>query len=198
VITCYWQVLLQTAIVPVCCSDGSVITARVLLHSASQRTFMTNRMAKLLKLPSQRMETLSVCTFGSQDPQSIDTYVVHFSIITKDGTQLDLQANVLNQITSPIQRGPLDIEFLQLISPTQLADLIPESLEMASIDILVGSDFFWSIVGSGRVVLPSGLFLLSSKLVYLLIGKFLDPRSDGECDNHQLLAYFVMIYMFQK
>ena len=69
-------------------------------------------MAKLLKLPSQRKETLSACTFRSQGPQSIDTYVVHFSIITKDGTQLDLQANVLNQITSPIQRGPLQLEFL--------------------------------------------------------------------------------------
>ena len=36
------KVLLQTAIVLVCCSDRSVITARVLLDSASQRTFMTN------------------------------------------------------------------------------------------------------------------------------------------------------------
>jgi len=98
-------------------------------------------MAKLLKLPSLRN---SLCTFGSQGPQSIDTYIVHFSIITKDGTQLDLQAYVLNQIISPIQRGPLQQldKFLQSISPIQLADVIPESLEMASIDILVGSDFF--------------------------------------------------------
>jgi len=114
-------VLLQTAVAPVCCGDGSVISARILLDSVSQRTFVTDRMAKLLKLPSQRKETLSVCTFGSQGPQNIETYVVHFNIITKNGTQLNLQANVLNQITSPIQRGPLqqlDLEFLQLISPT--------------------------------------------------------------------------------
>jgi len=47
-------VLLQTAVAPVCCGDGSVISARILLDSASQRTFMTDQMAKLLKLPSQR------------------------------------------------------------------------------------------------------------------------------------------------
>jgi len=155
------RVPLQTALAPVCCGDGSVISARILLDSASRRTFMTNQMAKLLRLPSQRKETLSVCTFGSRGPQNIETYVVHFNIITKDGTQLNLQANVLSHITSPIQRGPLqqlDLEFLQLISLTRLADVVPKSSEMASIDILVGSDSFWSIVSSGSIVLPSGLF----------------------------------------
>ena len=42
---------------------------------------------------------------------------------------MDLHANVLTQITSPIQRGPiqqLDLKFLQLISQEQLGDLIPE------------------------------------------------------------------------
>jgi len=68
---------------------------------------------------------------------------------------------------------------------------------MASIDILVGSDFFWSIVSSGRIVLPSGLFLLSSKLGYLLTEKFSDPNSDTRPDNHQLVVYFVMTHMNQ-
>ena len=40
------QVLLQTAVVPVCCANGSTISARILLDSASQRTFMTERLAK--------------------------------------------------------------------------------------------------------------------------------------------------------
>ena len=141
------------------------------------------------------------CTFGSQGPQNIETNVVHFSIITKDGTQLNLQANGLNQITSLIQKGPLqqlDVEFLQSISSTRLADVLLKSLEMASIDILVGSEFFWSIVNSGRMVLPSGLFLLSSKLGYLFTGKFLDPNSDAKPDyHHQLVAYFVMTHMNQ-
>jgi len=60
------RVLLQTKIVPIYCSDGSVITARVLLDSASQCTFKTDRMAKLLKLSSQRKENFSLYTFGYQ------------------------------------------------------------------------------------------------------------------------------------
>ena len=45
------QVLLQTAIVPVRSSDGkNLINARVLLDSASQRTFMTAKLAQQLNL----------------------------------------------------------------------------------------------------------------------------------------------------
>ena len=54
------RVLLQTAIVPVYCANGSNVSARILLDSASQRTFMMERLAEKLNLPSQRKETLSI------------------------------------------------------------------------------------------------------------------------------------------
>ena len=45
------RVLLQTAIVPVCSADGKkLINARVILDSASQRTFMTTKLAQQLNL----------------------------------------------------------------------------------------------------------------------------------------------------
>ena len=103
--------------------------------------------------------------------------LVNFTIITKKSSSMRLCANVLNQITSPIQRGPLqkaDLEFLQSITSEKLADVIPTSAETAIIDILVGSDYFWNIVDVERIMLPSGLLLLSSKLGYLLTGKFMD------------------------
>ena len=54
-------------------------------------------------------------------------YVVNF---TKKGSSMSLCANVINQVTSTIQRGPLqgaDLEFLQLITSGKLADVIPTS-----------------------------------------------------------------------
>ena len=67
-----------------------------------------------------------------------------------------------------------------------------------SIDTLVGSDYFWSIVDNERIVLSSGLFLLSSKLGYLLTGKFVDPSRDVKPVNHQLAACLVMTQMNQS
>ena len=178
------KVLLQTAQVVVC-KNGSKCQARVLMDSASHRTFMTEKMAKQLNLLSQRSESLSVSTFGTRKPQSIETYVVDFNMVAKDGLLIPLQANVLQQITGPIRRGPLhqaDVEFLQAITPERLADSIPVQSDLASIDILLGSDYFWSVIEGERIILPSGLLLLSSKLGYILTGRYLDPTK-GDVDK---------------
>ena len=135
------RVLLQTAQVVVCGKDGVQCQARILMDSASHRTFMTEQMAKCLNLPSQRVELLSLSTFGTKRTQHLDTYVVNFNIIVKDGSSLSLHANVLQQITGPIWRDPLhqaDVEFFQAIAPERLADDIPVQSNSVAIDILVG------------------------------------------------------------
>ena len=175
------RVLLQTATVVVQSSDGlKSATIKVLFDSASHRTFMTDKLAKRLQLSSQYREALSVSTFAARRPQDVDTYVVQFSLITKNGTSLPLQANVINQITGPIYRGPLqssDLDFLLSIPTEKMADSIPKNLELGTVDLLIGSDYFWTIVGTDKMILPSGLFLVSSKIGYILTGSYLDPTS---------------------
>ena len=90
-----------------------------------------------------------------------------------------LSANVLKHITGTIQRNPLsenDLEFLKLIPSSELADSIPSTLESVAIDLLIGSDYFWNIVGGNKVMLPSGMFMLPSKFRYIITGKCPDIR----------------------
>ena len=106
-------------------------------------------MAQRLDLQPLRTEVLSVSTFGTSKAQSLETYVVSFNVMTKQGQSMLLHINVLKQITNPIQRGPLsqaDIKFLQVISPEQLADSIPSQSNLANVDILLGSDYFWNVM----------------------------------------------------
>lgn len=65
-----------------------MIKARVLLDSASQRTFMTNKLAQRLKLPSEYKEYLSVSTFGATKATNVETYVVNFKVRIKDGSYM--------------------------------------------------------------------------------------------------------------
>jgi len=177
------RVLLQTAKVTVCGSNGCKVSAYLLLDSGSQRTFMTKQLATKLKLSSLRNESLSVSTFGGTRSQNVNTHVVSFSVDVKDGPPIVLCANVLPQITGAIQRGPLlqsDLDFLRTVSPDQLADSVPEKGSTFTIDLLVGSDYLWDIVGKDRVVLPSGLLLLSSRLGYIITGRFYDHTG---CDK---------------
>ena len=181
-VSCGERVLLQTATVPIQTADGSTtVLTKVLLDSASHRTFMTDRLAKRLCLNSQRKEVLSVSTFAARGPQEVSTYVVPFNLMTKDGSCLSLHANVINQITGPIKRGPLqssDMEFLLSIAVDKLADTIPGDSETDSIDLLIGSDYFWTIVGLEKLTLPSGLHLVSCKIGYILTGKYMDADND--------------------
>ena len=168
------KVLLQIATVPIQKGDGSVtVMARVLLDSASQRTFMTDRLAKKLKLIPEYKELLSVSTFGVEKASNIDTYVVHFRVKTKDGSHMFMFDNVLNQITDSIKRGPLhqkDLDFLQLIPQSKMADPIPNTV--TAIDLLVGSDYFWEVVGGDKMMLPSEIFMLPSKFGYIITGRY--------------------------
>ena len=177
------RVLLQIATVPVQSVNGSVtVTARVLLDSASQRTFMTDQLAKRLELTPDHRELLSVSTFGAGKATDVDTYVVHFTVKLKDGSHMLMFANVLKQITGNIQRGPLqqkDIEFLQLIPKDKLADLVPHSREVTTIDLLIGSDYFWDVVGGDKIMLPSGMFMLPSKFGYIITGRCPEANHNG-------------------
>jgi len=89
-----------------------------------------------------------------------------------------LHANVVPEITGPVQRGPLlqgDLEVLRSIKSEKLADSVPENGGSSTVDVLIGSDYFWEILEGERVILPSGLLLLSSKFGYILTGKYHDP-----------------------
>ena len=185
------KVLLQIATVLIQKMDGSInVTARVLLDSASQRTFMTDRLAKQLKLIPEHKELLSVATFGAEKASNIHTYVVHFRVKTKDGSRMLMFANALNQITGSIKRGPLhqkDMEFLQLIPQNKMADPIPNTVETTAIDLLVGSDYFWDVVGGDKIMLPSGIFMLPSKFGYIITGRYPGNYLDNQDKNASTL-----------
>ena len=91
-----------------------------------------------------------------------------------------LTANVIPNITGAIHRGTTpatDEAFLRALPPDMLADNIPSANDNAGkVDLLIGSDFFWTIMESDRLTLPSVLLLISSKLGYILTGK---------CTSHQ-------------
>jgi len=130
---------------------------------------------------------LSVSIFGATQATKMDTYVVHFNVELKDKSHMFMSANVLKQITGNIQRSPLlgkDQEFLQLIPKSKMADFVLNSTEATTIDLLIGSDYFWEIAGGDKVVLPSGMFMLPSKFGFIVTGKCCvetDRKSDNPC-----------------
>ena len=152
---------------------------------------MTDSLAKQLGLKPEQKELLSIITFGAGKATNIDTYVVKFNVKLKDGSSMLLFANVLKQITGNIQRSPLhqnDVEFLKLIPSHRLADPIPCTQRTSTVDLLIGPDYFWDIVGGDKVTLPSGMFMLPSKFGYIVTGRSPGTNKDSQSGNYCTFA----------
>ena len=82
---------------------------RMILDSGSQRTYITKRLAKTLKLELKPPERLSVVTFGSNKPSQIKYRDTSLQLVLKDGSLMHMEGSVVPQITGKISRGALNI-----------------------------------------------------------------------------------------
>ena len=126
--------------------------ARLILDSGSQRTYVSARLREHLNLPAESSQRISIQTFGSnkENRQCVD--VVQLCVATGQGEGVELSAFVVPIICDPLRS--------QSISEATHRHAHLRGLELADygtgeddveVDILVGSDQYWSLV-SGRVV----------------------------------------------
>ena len=169
------QVLMQTATAEVENLEKSRRQAiRLLLDTGSQRTYITEQLAEKLQLPINGSETLTVYTFSTSKPKQLQTPVTELRLLMKDGSSLHLRVNVVPKITGTLQRACFDTKKIEhLLKDISLADSIPTSPESASIELLLGNDYYCDIFSGDipmKQVIP-GLNLMASKLGWILTGR---------------------------
>lgn len=160
--------LLSTAVVYVKNSEGSFDRCRVLLDNGAQNSFVTERLCKRLKLQLRPIE-FSIIGVGQKETQ------VNYS------TKIELKSCnssfnkgvfclVLPEITGDLPTISFDKERIKIPDNliTELAD--PCFNEKGSIDILLGSDIFWEILGTNKITLDCGLILYNTRLGYIMSG----------------------------
>ena len=147
-------VLLQTAKALTYKPGNSAVTvkARFILDSGSQRTYVSTRLRERLKLLTENTERISIKTFGSTNENSQCVDVVRLCVATEQGQDVELSAFVVPTICDPLQSQSVVQASLTYapLKGLKLADYHTGE-DNIDIDILVGSDQYWSLV-SGRVV----------------------------------------------
>ena len=100
--------LLMTCYVKVKSPEGSVITARALLDSASSASFVTERLARALNLPRSRQKTHISGVTGITTTSPLKS-VASFSIITTSppGETIDVVAIVSPIVTCDLPLSPV-------------------------------------------------------------------------------------------
>ena len=83
--------------------NGKQENIRMLFDSGSQRTYITEDLAKKLSLKLGEKSKISLVTFGSKKPQPLETPSTVLNIELKDGSSLQITANVIPKITGEMQ-----------------------------------------------------------------------------------------------
>ena len=154
-------------------------------------------LAEQLKLELGDEQEISLVTFGKEKPITLKTPTTKINLPLKDGTQLLLTVNVVPKITGGIQRMPIDTKIFEnhLWKDLQLADSLPTQTEKTQIDLLLGNDYYLDIIEPVRMELKPGLFLLGSKLGWILTGR---TQVDVSASDTMMPALLVHTYSESK
>jgi len=182
---------MQTARVELCIESKLIKQeARVLLDSGSQRTYITEELAKKLKLNKESEQEINLATFASEKSKKIKTASAKVKLKSKIGEEMLITVNIVPNITGVIQRKSVKIEnkrrFDDLTKQLELADKILEQDESKSIDLLIGNDYYSDIVIGHTMEVQKRLYLLSSKLGWILTGR-IGEKCESDSDTHLLV-----------
>lgn len=170
------HVILSTALVKVLDSRGEPHVARLLLDNGSTANFVTQAFCGKLNLQthpvSSRVSGINNQAFDSARSCSL-------TIESSNGDyRVNIDCLILPQITSMLPASHIDIESLSIPTNINLAD--PTFNEPSSIDILVGADIFWSVIGRNRIQLGKNKpTLYETKLGWLISGAIRDKNTDS-------------------
>ena len=188
------MVLMQTAK----CNVFNKVTGkqeniRMLFDSGSQRTYITEDLAKKLSLTLGEKSKISLVTFGSEKPQPLVTPSTVLNIELKDGSALQITANIIPKITGEMQRRPFNTRCLQnweyLWKDNALADTLPTEIESSTIDLLIGNDYYLDLILPQKVEIQQGLYMLGSKLGWILAGRTSESVKTTEEQSLLVLTY---------
>jgi len=103
----------------------------------------------------------------------------------KNGQFIEITANIVPVISNNYERKPLkdlmEPDVAQILQSVALADSLPTKNEISPIDVLIGNDFYLDVILGQKFELSIGVYLMSSKLGWLLAGRA--NEFTDQCDD---------------
>ena len=126
------------------------VEVRSIMDSRSQRTYVTTHAKESLHLPSKRTESLRIKTFGSTEERETVCEAVELGLVTSSGERLKLSALAVPFICDPVTSQPISYsrECYDHLLGLELADSA-DAEDVLEVDVLIGSDLYWSLVTGG-------------------------------------------------
>ncbi|VDL73336.1 unnamed protein product [Nippostrongylus brasiliensis] len=147
-----------------------------LLDSGAECSFIDQQLAEELHLPAAVASTLQLRTFGAEHHLKVSTRRVPLDVWDHEGNPFQLQLLTHTTLTSSLKTPPVLSEDVDFIKQKGLNINLVKARK-AKPKILIGSDQLWQLmdVKGSPIRLPSGLYLLPTRLGQLLTGQLTVP-----------------------
>ncbi|GBO26555.1 hypothetical protein AVEN_148045-1 [Araneus ventricosus] len=177
------NVFLMTLIVKVCAEKDKVIQVRTLLDSVSQYSYISKHSIEKLGIKSNNKIKMQHMLFGGRETQS-QIHDVYELLLSSMDESYSLRVQVFSGDkicgTVPKVSNPTVINELSK-KGIILSDFANEDCE---IGLLLGEDVAGMLFMEGSVKLDSGLFLLKTRLGFVLTGKQeISDKCNERCDT---------------
>ena len=167
--------LLKTAVANVYANDTGIV-AIILLDEGSQRSFLTESLAKSLRVQTYHTEEICLAaSFGSPTTlvKRLDIGTIYLETII--GERLPLSVLIVPTIAAPMHNTTdYTINRLPYLKGLQLAHPVTVR-EQFEVTLLIGADHYWQVV-EDHLVRGPGPTAVKSKLGYLLSGPLVPPK----------------------
>lgn len=179
------QVLLSTAIISISNPNtNETAKVRALLDCGSQSSFITSSLKDKLGLNSNRINNINVIGVGNNCVNKVsEICTANISSLNNSSFSMNLQFLVLKELTNEIPTVHIDIKSLKIPKNIILAD--PTFYQPSKIDMLIGADIFWDIIGKEQLSLGPGYPKLHSSMVgWLVSGPFgpIKSKNSVQCN----------------
>lgn len=164
------NIILSTAMVNVINPQtNKAYLVRALLDCGSQSSFISQSLMAKLSLQECVINTINVIGIGNNLAEHVNkSCIARVNSLNNDYSVVQ-SFYVLNQLTGAIPKRAIDISQLKIPGNIQLAD--PNFNQPSAIDVLIGADLFWDLLGCDQLALGHNMpKLRSSKLGWLIAG----------------------------
>ncbi|XP_061721887.1 uncharacterized protein LOC133528515 [Cydia pomonella] len=186
--------LLSTAIIEV---ENPVnhqkLKIRAFLDNGSESSFITESLKAKLSLKPRSIESLNVIGMGDTPSKHVIKGTCDVQLnSTKNKFSAILSCYVMDELTGRIPKAPVDITSFNLPQNIELAD--PMFHQPGPIDVVIGADLFWDIIGHEEISLgPNNPKLRSSKFGWIVCG-----RINSVVSNKKILCNHAVVSSTQN
>ena len=166
------------------------VPINIFFDKGSQLSYCTSRIRENLKLDTIYKDVMETNTFGTAESKITTSDVVNLQI-NKAGFQKEITVHVSDHICNPLPSFKISRRQLNELKGITLASSKSKEAGTHEIDLLIGSDLYWSFVENETLKTSWGAGAVKTKLGWLLSGPMSNINPSTNTNVHFTTAKII-------